>query len=104
MTGCPVDAIHRREGHLEVVIEDHCIGCGLCEKNCPYGAIQMTPRDKPREGIENMAKVRKAVNCDLCDGGEPFCVQACPHDAAFRWDGPTLLQEVTKRIELPIGR
>ena len=46
MDGCPVDAIHRREGHLEVVIENHCVGCGLCEKNCPYGAIQMVSRSE----------------------------------------------------------
>jgi Fe-S-cluster-containing hydrogenase component 2 len=40
---------------------------------------------------------RRAVNCDLCNGGEPFCVQACPHDAAYRLDGPTLLGEVVSR-------
>jgi Fe-S-cluster-containing dehydrogenase component len=45
---------------------------------------------------------RRAVNCDLCHdlikpGREPFCVSACPHKAAFRWDGGTLLREVQKR-------
>ena len=34
MTGCPVDSIHRGK-HLQIVIEDHCIGCGLCAENCP---------------------------------------------------------------------
>ena len=33
--------------HLEVVIENHCIGCGLCERNCPYGSIHMVAREQP---------------------------------------------------------
>jgi Fe-S-cluster-containing hydrogenase component 2 len=97
MDGCPVDAIHRKGDHLEVTIENHCIGCGLCERNCPYGAIQMVPRGALRGGDSLTVAARRAVNCDLCDGGEPYCVQACPHDAAFRWDGPTLLNEVVAR-------
>ncbi|MDB5311774.1 MAG: hypothetical protein JWO38_5976 [Gemmataceae bacterium] len=104
MEGCPVDAIHRRGAHLEVIIENHCIGCGLCEKNCPYGAIQMVPRAATRGaglalGAEAplIAAPRRAANCDLCNGDEPFCVQACPHEAAFRLTGPDLLKEVTAR-------
>jgi Fe-S-cluster-containing hydrogenase component 2/CRP-like cAMP-binding protein len=102
MDGCPVDAIHRRQGRLEVVIEDHCIGCGLCAKNCPYGAIQMVARPEPGPEPRLKAAVggaRRAVNCDLCDGGTPYCVEACPHDAAFRLDGPTLLKKVVTRID-----
>src|SRR6202790_1196281 len=38
MVGCPVGAIRRRNS-LEVIIEDWCIGCGLCARNCPYGNI-----------------------------------------------------------------
>jgi Fe-S-cluster-containing hydrogenase component 2/CRP-like cAMP-binding protein len=40
MIGCPVSSIHRG-ANRQMVIEDWCIGCGLCEKQCPYGAIQM---------------------------------------------------------------
>ena len=42
MVGCPVGSIRRRNS-LEVIIEDWCIGCGLCAKNCPYGNINMHP-------------------------------------------------------------
>jgi len=109
MDGCPVDAIHRDAGKLEILIENHCVGCGLCEKNCPYGSIQMVPRqggswkelfaDLGQEP-KTMAQVaRKAVNCDLCHsvGGDPFCVAACPHEAAFRWDDKKLLSKVEER-------
>jgi len=40
MIGCPVDAIYRGK-HKQIVIADHCIGCGLCAQNCPYGNISM---------------------------------------------------------------
>ena len=42
MVGCPVGSI-RRKNSLEIVIEDWCIGCGLCASNCPYGNINMHP-------------------------------------------------------------
>ncbi|MFQ5844840.1 MAG: 4Fe-4S dicluster domain-containing protein, partial [Planctomycetota bacterium] len=88
MIGCPVGAIRRRET-LEIVIEDWCIGCSLCARNCPYGNINMHAMDDSAAG-ERAARARpkqKAVTCDLCaELGEPTCVYACPHDAAMRVD------------------
>jgi Fe-S-cluster-containing hydrogenase component 2/CRP-like cAMP-binding protein len=40
LIGCPVGSIHRGD-RRQIVIEDWCIGCGLCADRCPYGAIQM---------------------------------------------------------------
>jgi Fe-S-cluster-containing hydrogenase component 2/CRP-like cAMP-binding protein len=40
MIGCPVGSIHRGSNG-QIVIEDWCIGCGLCADQCPYGSIQM---------------------------------------------------------------
>ncbi len=78
MVGCPVGSIRRRNS-LEVIIEDWCIGCGLCAKNCPYGNINMHPFE------EKAVTKQKATSCDLCtDQAEPSCVYACPHDAAHR--------------------
>src|SRR6266567_2965350 len=107
MSGCPVDSIHRGK-HLQIVIEDHCIGCGLCASNCPYGNIFMVPNlrrqiempDPEHVGRTHVVGQLKAANCDLCDAmGElssprPACVAACPHDAAFRVTGPQLLERV----------
>jgi len=93
MIGCPVDAIHRRPDTKQIEIADHCIGCTLCSKNCPYGNIQMV-----QLGRGKSARV-KAVTCDLCidvvgPHGTPSCVYACPHDAAHRMTGPQLMQLV----------
>jgi CRP-like cAMP-binding protein/Fe-S-cluster-containing hydrogenase component 2 len=89
MVGCPVGSIRRRNS-LEVIIEDWCIGCGLCAENCPYGNINMHPfnvfTDVPGMPGQKKAIVKqKATSCDLCsDFAEPSCVYACPHDAAHR--------------------
>ena len=52
MKDCPPDAIHRSPGG-EVYITDACIGCGNCEKNCPYGVIQMAPVTA-KKGIDSL--------------------------------------------------
>jgi len=91
MVGCPVGSIRRRNS-LEVIIEDWCIGCGLCAQNCPYGNINLHPftvqAEDPGAPGRQVATVRqKATSCDLCtEHAEPSCVYACPHDAAHRVD------------------
>jgi len=91
MVGCPVGSIRRRNS-LEVIIEDWCIGCGLCANNCPYGNINLHPfevmvEDPERPGRKKAVMKQKACGCDLCtEHAEPSCVYACPHDAAHRVD------------------
>jgi cGMP-dependent protein kinase 2 len=110
MADCPPNAIHRGPDG-EVFIDDTCIGCGNCQRNCPYGVIRMdsTPPEKPsllswilfgkgpgpgeaskkwrynnaEPGVE---KAKKAIKCDMCAGieGGPACVRACPTGAAIR--------------------
>jgi len=91
MTDCPPDAI-RRAPNGEVYIRDNCIGCGNCEKNCPYGVIQMTAAIKQGP--------KKAVKCDMCKdlSGGPACVRACPTGAAIRV-GPESLMDLVARVE-----
>lgn len=107
MVGCPVDSIHRGK-HQQIVIEDHCIGCGMCAQNCPYGSIFMLPNrnnliqahDTTHAGGPLLIGQPKAAVCDLCDAAgnlatpHPQCVASCPHDAAFRMTGPELLERV----------
>ena len=69
---CPRKALVRTgEGAIRVE-EDLCVGCGLCFKKCPYGAI----------GLKIVNGKRKAVKCDLCmerreRGFLPACEQHC---------------------------
>ena len=89
MVGCPVGSIRRRNS-MEIIIEDWCVGCGLCVRNCPYGNLNLHPfavqTPDPAQPSRMIAGTRnKATGCDLCmEHEEPSCVYACPHDAAHR--------------------
>ncbi|MEQ1725266.1 MAG: cyclic nucleotide-binding domain-containing protein [Sphingopyxis sp.] len=110
MSDCPPNAIHRGPDG-EVFIDDTCIGCGNCQRYCPYGVIRMdaVPPKKPGllswmflgvgpgpgEPSKKWAKAhtpkgsespKKAIKCDMCSGiaGGPACVRACPTGAAIR--------------------
>ena len=102
MKDCPADAIHRSPNG-EVYIADNCIGCGNCERNCPYGVIHMAAKPKKKPGLLSWllfglgdgpgespydpdAHAKKAVKCDMCKDikGGASCVRACPTGAAIR--------------------
>ena len=110
MSDCPPDAIHRGPDG-EVFIDDTCIGCGNCQRYCPYGVIRMdkVPPKKPsllnwlffgsgpgpgepdkqwtaEHSDPSVEKPKKAIKCDMCAGikGGPACVRACPTGAAIR--------------------
>jgi CRP-like cAMP-binding protein/Fe-S-cluster-containing hydrogenase component 2/thioredoxin reductase len=115
MADCPPNAI-RRGPDGEVTIDDTCIGCGNCQRNCPYGVIRMDAVPPPKPSLlswvlfgagpgpgEPEAKWRKthtdpetpkkAIKCDMCSGieGGPACVRACPTGAAIRVAPETML-------------
>jgi thioredoxin reductase/CRP-like cAMP-binding protein/Fe-S-cluster-containing hydrogenase component 2 len=111
MADCPPNAI-RRAPDGEVFINETCIGCGNCQRNCPYGVIQMQRIPPKKPGLlqwllmgngpgpgqaspawveqnlseEDKKKPKLAVKCDMCKGikGGPACVRACPTGAAIR--------------------
>jgi Fe-S-cluster-containing hydrogenase component 2 len=107
MKDCPPNAI-RRSPTGEVYINESCIGCGNCQKNCPYGVIKMAYEAPKKPGLlawlltgagpgmgeeedyhpsdAAKAKGKKAVKCDACISVKhgPACVKACPTGAAIR--------------------
>jgi len=111
MADCPPNAILRGPDG-EVFIDETCIGCGNCQRNCPYGVIRMDAKPPKKPSLlqwmlfgsgpgpgeapyswrkqaaeqENTPKAKLAVKCDMCSGidGGPACVRACPTGAAIR--------------------
>lgn len=63
---CPEDAITEGSFGELVVSPTLCTLCGVCEKACPIGAIEI---------FNDIVYV-----CDLC-GGRPQCVEACTEGA-----------------------
>jgi Fe-S-cluster-containing hydrogenase component 2 len=96
MLDCPPDAIVR-DPRGEVYIKSNCIGCGNCERNCPYDNIFMVHKEPKKTlfswvasllGMGHKSDVEQttAVKCDLCReiSGGPACVRSCPTGAAIR--------------------
>ncbi len=108
MADCPPNAINRGPDG-EVYINDTCIGCGNCQRNCPYGVIRMAKPPPKKPGLlswlffgkgpgpgepdhqwtdskTSSETPKKAIKCDMCSGieGGPACVRACPTGAAIR--------------------
>jgi Fe-S-cluster-containing hydrogenase component 2 len=66
---CPKDALVRDKATDAVIVNtDDCIGCRLCVRACPFGAMGFHKEDK------------LADKCDLC-GGDPECVKHCFYGA-----------------------
>jgi len=124
MADCPPNAIHRGPDG-EVFIDDTCIGCGNCQRNCPYGVIRMEKVPPPKPSLLNWLFTGRgpgpgepprswtnervspetpklAVKCDMCSGieGGPACVRACPTGAAIRVAPEELLNVARLEREL----
>lgn len=65
--------------HKAEVDRESCTGCGLCEKQCRFGAISVLS-DSSMSGTDPKAKARAAVNRLKCEGCG-VCEFVCPVNA-----------------------
>ena len=114
MLDCPPDAI-TRDPRGEVYIKSNCIGCGNCERNCPYDNIFMVHKE-PKKSLfswvsslfskhgEPEVEQTVAVKCDLCREikGGPACVRSCPTGAAIRLT-PSEYRETLEELVISRG-
>jgi ferredoxin/coenzyme F420-reducing hydrogenase delta subunit len=69
---------------------DNCSACGYCAEDCPYGAIDMVPRNDARNLLR-----QAQVDASLCVGCG-ICAGACPSSSPLRGKQP-----LVSGIELP---
>ncbi|MGR3218730.1 MAG: cyclic nucleotide-binding domain-containing protein [Candidatus Anammoxibacter sp.] len=100
MSKCPTNSIVK-DLSGEIYHKDTCIGCGMCERNCPYGNITMyeLPASASKkwsggnhsadngDSKETNMPGKRAGTCDKCKGRKYYaCVYNCPVGAVRRVD------------------
>ena len=101
MISCPTGAIGRDPRGGVFVREDLCVGCGQCERACPWGSVHMAPRT--HEAKTRLPVVKSdlvAVKCDACRGEEdgPACIRACPVEAIARVEPLAAMADVRRAV------
>ena len=98
---CSTGAFYKRPDGVVLIDQKKCVGAGDCVDACPYGVIDINPREEYFPG-EQMPYEKatyahrshppgKSSKCTLCthridQGKEPICVEACPSRAMIFGD------------------
>ena len=101
MIGCPTGAIGRDPRGGVFVREDLCVGCGQCERACPWGSVHMAPRTPAaKTRLPVVMSELVAVKCDACHGEAdgPACIRACPVEAIARVEPRAAMADVRRAV------
>ena len=91
---CPKKCIHRGGDGTVFIDWESCVGCGACQRACPWQAIHMVER--------------RPDKCDGCrqrveDGKKPACVAGCPLRALDFGPREALLERHPGAVPWPAG-
>lgn len=94
---CPRGAIKRGAAGEQLIDDALCIGCGLCVRACPFGAVYLRP------------DTGRAEKCDLCavrraQGLVPACAQHCLGRAITLCDVEEVRRRTAGRHVWSMGR
>ena len=67
---------HKEQGLPPSLIQDRCTGCRICERVCPYQAIEMVQANRHQEPYHRIKYIPK-IDEKLCYGCG-LCVTSCP--------------------------
>ncbi|MDN2660578.1 ferredoxin family protein [Neptunomonas phycophila] len=87
---CPVDCFYEGENFL-VIHPDECIDCGLCEPECPAGAIFLD------DDVPESQQIFIDINAELSEIWSNISERKEPLPDAQEWDGkPNKLKYLIK--------
>ncbi|GBF12507.1 4Fe-4S dicluster domain-containing protein [Tepidibacillus infernus] len=93
---CSTGALYQHKEGFVAFDQESCIGCGYCEKACPF--------DIPRYQHDAFTGKDKMNKCNFCqdkitNGEAPACVQTCPTKALefMSWD--EAIKQAYKRVK-----
>ncbi len=85
LMNCPKGAVSFKNGKA-IISQEDCVGCGLCQKVCPYHAIIYTPvpceESCPVKAIAKLPDGTEHIDKDKCIYCGR-CMQACPYGAVM---------------------
>ncbi|TPK95587.1 formate dehydrogenase subunit beta [Mesorhizobium sp. B2-4-12] len=93
LKACPAPgAIVQHANGIVDFISENCIGCGYCEKGCPFNIPRVSQVD------------HKSYKCTLCSdrvtvGLEPACVKACPTGAIMFGSKTDMTEWAGERVD-----
>ena len=93
LKACPAPgAIVQYANGIVDFISENCIGCGYCEKGCPFNIPRVSKVD------------HKSYKCTLCSdrvtvGLEPACVKACPTGAIMFGSKADMTEWAGERVD-----
>lgn len=73
---CPVGAISGIIKQRHSIDPGRCVGCGLCGKLCPKGAVT-APDGAAASQVKKQDWKKPCIDTDLCSGCS-MCVESCP--------------------------
>jgi electron transport protein HydN len=99
---CPTGALIQIHESVQV-IQARCIGCKSCVMACPYGAMEIVPKEAWAAGRMMIAANPpvEAYKCDLCIhlSTGPACIGVCPTKSISTIDAKVLEDRLKKRRE-----
>lgn len=91
---CPVGAAQRSPLGFVVIDQEKCIGCGMCEANCPFGV----PHVNRKLSAPKARKCRACID-RLTNGMMPACVKTCPTGALSYGDRNDMVKSAYARVK-----
>lgn len=97
---CPVDAIRYGEHRIEL-IQDRCIGCGLCVQRCPIGALHIKNGKVMHNVNTNAPRKVLNVNHQNIQIQESFLetVEGMEHYGMIRKENDSIMTEIYSKIK-----